>query len=230
MDDTQITAEDRKIISGQLSIMPDHIKDVFKQRMIQNTMAGLKEIYELSDEQALNLENELSLTFLGLELVSDLQQRAKKALQATDEKVEDILDDLTIAILTEENMNTLKQYEQFVSEAAKGEQPAGPSKATIPAAPGAKAAPAQPEAKPGITARPQPKVVPSGSQATIKQSGQTPTGKLVGLKKEQVESAVKGMRTMRGDINRLRPEGEGVAEGEAPTADASDIKKPFKGN
>ena len=222
MDNTQLTAEENNIMKEQLKLMPDSVTMLFKSDTIPNTVAGLKEVYDLDDEQARALENEISLTFLGLELISDFDSRAKQALSTTDEVLTNVLNDLTIAVFTDEHINLLKHYEATVRK-LEAEPPKKPEKADIPKAP---------EKKPGIVANPERKVTPEGGVATIKKDKSA--GKLVGLKQEQVESSVKGMRTMRGDINRLRPEDTAPAtesaEDKPAEEGASKFTKPFKGS
>ena len=84
------------------------------------------------------------------------------------------------------------------------------------------------EPAPSITIKPPEPVVPSGKVATLKDLDEKPkkvipTGKMVGLAKEETESSVRGMRTMRGDINRLRDHSDEDAGG-------SNFTKPFKGS
>lgn len=82
--------------------------------------------------------------------------------------------------------------------------------------------------QPGITVKPEEPIVPSDKVATLRDlperpKKEIPTGKMVGLAQESAESTIKGMRTMRGDINRLRgPENEGEGNG-------SKFTKPFPG-
>ena len=209
-----------------LSVLPQEIQDIFTDGRITLTNICLREHYVLTVERLNAFEAELGITLLGLEFISDFQTRAKQALQATDETVLDVLDDVAALVLTPDIMAILSAMEQAAQsqESSPAKQPIPPVTIKQPPAAEKKV----PEAKPGIVANPQEKAVPQGNVATIKQSGNTqvPTGKMVGLKKEATESTIKGMRTMRGDISKLRgPESETAGE-----IDKSDsLQKPFNG-
>ncbi len=202
-----------------LSALPPEIQVIFEDERITATTTFLREHYELTDEQLNAFEAELAITLLGLAYISDLQTRAKEALQATDETVLDILDDVAVLLLTPNVMAVLSAMEEQTKALESGEL-----RRTIPAPAPAPTTDKKPEPKPGIVANPPEKVVPKGNVATIKKAEQAsvPTGKMVGLKKEETESSIKGMRTMRGDINRLRgPEGG--------TDNSDTLQKPFEG-
>lgn len=205
------------IIKHHLSFLSETVHGAFENDAIANALAAIKELHGLADEQVRALQSEVSLTFLGLEFMSDFETRAKAALGVTDEKLEDVLEDLAYMLFTPEIMGELQEIEKIGREAEHGT----PSNATpMPDTPPAKTIP---ENIPTVTTTPTPMVETRGHDAHLRETPpkEIPTGKMVGLKKETAESTIKGMRTMRGDINRLR--------GSENEDDGSDFTKPFKG-
>lgn len=220
MESDSLNTINRKYSLGTL---PEEIQFIFNNEMITNSAAAMKELHELNDEQATGLENEIALTLLGLEFISNFESRIKAIVSMTDERLVDLLEDVAGMLFTSDIMALLNEMEA----AAKKVDTVLETKTSIP--------PSDLPVKPkmqipqsGITITPPEPVVPSDKVATLRDLPERPkkdipTGKMVGLAKETTESAVKGMRTMRGDINRLRgPESE--SEG------GSNFTKPFKGS
>lgn len=215
-------SQTKEIIKKQLAILPKELTSLLTSDAIENAAAAVGDIYELAPEQVHALALEIYVTLLGLEFISTFPERVKTEVGCTDERREDILDSLAAMLFSAELLRILNEVER-VGSAAEGEdkQTAPATKAPIPPAP-----------KPGITANPTPVPVASDKTVGIKERPQAPvpTGKMVGLKKDEVESTIKGMRTMRGDINRLRgPEGEEATE-DKDAQPQGDFKKPFKGS
>jgi len=200
-----------------LGTLPEEIQFIFNNEMITNSVLAMKELHTLSGEQVANLENEIALTLLGLEFVSSFESRAKTATAMTDERLGDLLEDAAGMLFTPDIMALLNEMETAAKKSR--EVTATSIKETLEST-------STPQ--PGITVNPPEPIVPSDKVATLRDlqerpKKEIPTGKMVGLAKEETESAVKGMRTMRGDINRLRgPENE--------TSDGSNFTKPFRGN
>ncbi len=208
---------------SSLGILPEEIQFIFNNEMVTNSVAAIKELHALDVTQATDLENEIVLTLLGLEFVSNFESRAKQAVGATDEKLADLLEDVAGMLFTAEIMAILNEMEEAAIKTETFVKKAEPLTPTnLPTAEKA------PIPQPGITVKPPEPIVPSDKVATLRDlperpKKEIPTGKMVGLTKETAESTIKGMRTMRGDINRLRgPENE--------NGGGSSFTKPFKGN
>lgn len=215
-----------QIIADQLKVLPPEIQNVLNGNVIESAIQAIVEIHELTPEQGGALGLEIITTLLGLEFISSFETRAKQAAQLTDERLADVLDSAAGMLFTPQVMAALNEIERIGTEAeTAGDTTPAPSAAPIPKASAATPPTPAPAPQPKITANPEQKVVPKGNMATLKPKPAVPvpTGKMVGLKKEQTESTIKGMRTMRGDINKLR----GSEEGEIPPE--NDLKKPFKG-
>lgn len=200
-----------------LGVLPEDIQFIFNNEMITNSVAAMTELHSLNNEQATSLENEITLTLLGLEFVSNFESRAKTAVGMTDEKLLDLLEDVAGMLFTPDIMALLNEME--VSAKKSQEDNSTSIKETLERTP---------IPQPGITVKPEEPIVPSDKVATLRDLPEQskkdiPTGKMVGITKETTESLIKGMRTMRGDINRLRGPENGEGGG-------SSFTKPFKGN
>jgi len=199
-----------------LGTLPEEIQFIFNNEMITNSVEAMTELHSLNNEQAISLENEITLTLLGLEFVSNFESRAKTAVGMTDEKLVDLLEDVAGMLFTPEIMALLNEMEASAKKIKDDNTTS--IKETLERAP---------IPQPGIAVKPEEPIVPSDKVATLRDLNEQPkkeipTGKMVGITKETAESMIKGMRTMRGDINRLRgPENE---------AGSSNFTKPFKGN
>jgi len=226
----------QQIIKQQIAILPPTLVGTLTDDSVPGVVAAIGDLYELTEEQRGALQLELIMTLLGLELLEDLPERVKTEVGVTDELRDDILDSLANMLLNGEVMLDLVAIERAAKENENNNtestappvapHPPEDKKSTIP-----QAAPTK-EYIPKEGAAPE----PSGNVAQIKASTGTtaPSGKMVSLKKEEVESAVKGMRTMRGDINRLKGPGDNdqpdSKERDEPQADASgSLRKPFRG-
>jgi hypothetical protein len=220
MTPTSSTTTQNDVMAELFAVMHPRLSTLVKNGTIERGMESLALIHELQPQQTTALENQLVLTLLGLSPISDFEARAKAALAVDDEKLVAILEDMTISIFTPENTAVLLALEAYLTSI----EPKEPVKTSIPVtpavAPAASAAAPAPEpvvthAPEPIQPAPLPKVAPAPAPAAA--AG----GKMVGFKKETLESTVKGMRTMRGDINRLR--------GPEDNTEAASFTKPFGG-
>lgn len=212
MQPENITIEE--IVSQQNAILPDDIKQILNNDYFTNALEGVRIIYNLDEATTDAIGKELLVTFLGLDFVSTLPARIEKIVGAAGEAIlDDLLESLANMLFADSVLQFLHEYEVYVNQQ--------PQKATIPVAS------VNPGTAPLVTApTPSPQPVVTHAPEPI-QSTPTPratpaaTGKMVGFKKETLESTVKGMRTMRGDINRLR--------GPEDDAQAANFTKPFGG-
>ena len=81
MESDSLNTINRKYSLGTL---PEEIQFIFNNEMITNSAAAMKELHELNDEQATGLENEIALTLLGLEFISNFESRIKAIVSMTD--------------------------------------------------------------------------------------------------------------------------------------------------
>lgn len=219
MTPTSSSTTQNDVMAELFAVMHPRLSSLVKSGAIERGMESLALIHELQPKQTTALENQLVLTLLGLSPISDFEARAKAALAVDDEKLIAILEDMTISIFTPENTAVLLALEAYLTSI----EPKEPVKTSIPVTPAttpaATVAPAPQtvvtHAPEPIQPAPLPKVTPAPAPAAA--TG----GKMVGFKKETLESTVKGMRTMRGDINRLR--------GPEDDAQAASFTKPFGG-
>lgn len=204
------------VMTDLFAVMHPRLASLVKNGAIERGMESLAMIHELEPKQTTALENQLVLTLLGLSPISDFEARAKAALAVDDEKLIAILEDMTISIFTPENTAVLLALEAYLVSI----EPKEPVKMSIPVTPATPPAPAAPALQPVVTHAPEPiqsTPLPRVAPAPVPAA----SGKMVGFKKETLESTVKGMRTMRGDINRLR--------GPEDDAQAASFTKPFGG-
>jgi len=211
-----------------LAVLPKAIQDIFANSVITNSVQTVAEIHHLSPEQASALESEIATTLLGLEGVSSFAARTKQALQMTDAGVFAILDDLAVMIFTEEVVASLKVMEETSGpELNKAESVQIPTPSSVPLSTSENRtqpspAPVQPPTPPAPKPEPAP-AAPVPPQPTPPHTSSTDNGKMIGLRKEGVDApGVKGMRTMKGDIVRLR--GPEAAESTTPKAKEPDKK------
>lgn len=217
MQPQNLTIED--IVKQQQAILPGDIKRLFNNDFLTNALEGIRIIYNLDDATTDAVGKELLVTFLGLDFVSTLPTRIEKIAGAAGEAIlDDLLESLANMLFADSVLQFLHEYEMYISQQ--------PQKATLPVTPATtpSATPAATTATPQpvvthtpepIQSNPIPKVTPAATPTPAA------SGKMVGFKKETPESTVKGMRTMRGDINRLRGPGDDAGE--------SSFTKPFAG-
>lgn len=198
------------------------------------------ETHKLNEEQQEKLEDRILLYLLLWINEAQLAQSIEADCNLNQETTLDIVKDVLGAIPE----NILGSIRKTRSEISKGTDekntprddvetpkveippsptPPTPTPAPIPA-PKPTPVPA-PVPQPRITVAPQQPPVPQGKTVTLKDEvGKTAEGKMVGLKKEPAESSISGMRTMRGDINRLR------GTNQTPEKETgSKFTQPFKG-
>lgn len=218
---------DEEVQKRIISFTPEY-KDFVQSDFIPSTAAVFADGYNFDITQRKMLEDRLALYLLLYinkeELIETINKDCGVERETATAIVADIFDNLPNS-LTESIELAYKKYggsqantEKQIKESLEPDLTA-PNLSTE----SRKA----PEPQPSITVQPATPVVESERKVGLnptESEKQIPTGKMVGLAKEETESNIKGMRTMRGDINRLRsPENPNDADS------GSNFTKPFRG-